>query len=242
MDLITRPEIIENYQAVLGRVARAAQRAGRDPKSVGLVVVTKMHPVETIQAVLDCGITCLGENYAEEALPKIEAAAGRAAWHMIGHVQSRKAEIVARHFDYLHSLDSLKLAARLDRFASLAGRRLPVLLECNTSGEVNKFGYAAWDESAWETLSDEFARIAALPGLELRGLMTVAPYAENAEEARPFFRKLMDLKNYLAARLPGVQLEQLSMGMSGDFEVAIEEGATWVRIGTSILGPRHKTD
>ncbi len=241
--MITQADIDQNFQDVAERIDRAARRAGRSPADVRLVTVTKTHSLETLQMVLAAGLKCFGESYTDEALEKIQALANQPgiSWHMIGHVQSRKAEIIARHFDYLHSLDSLKLAGRLDRFAGLAGRRLPVLLECNTSGEANKYGYAAWEETEWSRLADEFARIAVLPNLEICGLMTVAPYADTPDESRPYFRKLAKLKEYLSLRLPAVKWGELSMGMSGDFEAAIEEGATWVRIGQSILGPRKTT-
>ncbi len=238
--MITRDQIAQNYQAFLEKLEKAASRSGRRAGEVRLVLVTKMHPVETIHAALDLGIRCLGENYVEEAVEKIQTfpPALGIEWHMIGHLQSRKAESVVQHFHYLHSLDSLKLAARLERFAGAARLRLPVLLECNTSGEQNKSGYPAWQAEQWPVLADEIGQIAALPHLEVRGLMTMAPFSEEAEKARPYFRRLCELRDYLQQRLPEVKLSELSMGMSGDYEVAVEEGATWVRIGQGILGPR----
>ncbi len=225
-------------------MARSAQQAGRDPHSVRLIVVTKGHPLETIQQAIDAGLTVFGENYPEEGAAKQQACAGIGPieWHMIGHVQSRKAALVCQHFTSLHSLDSLKLAVRLDRYASELKRRLPVLLECNVSGEVNKFGFAAWDEAAWPALLPELEQIAALPALRLQGLMTVAPFFDDPEAARPYFRRLSALRAFLTHQLPQADWSQLSMGMSGDFEVAIQEGATLVRIGTAILGPRSYTD
>ncbi len=157
---------------------------------------------------------------------------------MIGHVQSRKARPVAELFDYLHSLDSLKLARRLDASCGEFGRRLPVLLECNVSGEETKFGYPAWQEDRWDALLPEINEIASLPNLELRGLMTMAPYLDNPEQARPYFSRLRRLRDFLQSRVAGASLSELSMGMSADYQVAIEEGATWVRIGTAIFGPR----
>ncbi len=239
--------IAENYQRILERIAGAARRAGRDPAGVHLVVVTKTHNLETIQSAIQAGATCLGENYADEAVPKIEAIrelqAGlgwpRVEWHMIGHIQSRKADQVCRYFDYVHSLDSLKLARRMSRFCSEMGRALPVLLECNTSGEESKFGFPAWQETGWPGLLPEIEEIASLPGLELRGLMTMAPFLPEAEQARPYFQRLRSLQGFLAKSLPPISWQELSMGMSADFEVAIEEGATWVRVGTAILGERR---
>lgn len=233
--------IRERYLQVMGQVQRAAQTAGRQPASVRLVVVTKTHPVETVRAVIDAGARELGENYAEEALAKIETigAVDGLRWHMIGHVQSRKAELVAGHFDMLHSLDSLKLAVRLDRFAGQAGRRLPVLLEVNVSGEESKFGYPAWDRSQWDAWRPELEQLATLPHLEIRGLMSMPPFADNAEASRPFFGRVRALQAYLDKHFPQVIWKELSMGTSADFVVAVEEGATLVRVGTAILGSRQ---
>jgi pyridoxal phosphate enzyme (YggS family) len=138
----------------------------------------------------------------------------------------------------VHSLDSIQLATRLDRFAGELNRRLPILLECNISGETSKFGFNAWDENQWERLADQVQQIWELPNLELRGLMTLAPYFENPERARPFFVKMSRLRDNLTRKLPPTSVGELSMGMSGDFEVAVQEGATIVRIGQAILGPR----
>lgn len=236
----TVEEVGERYTQVLERMARAAQLVGRDPDEVQLVVVTKTHPPEIVTAAIRAGARFLGENYAEEALAKKQAihAALGVEWHMIGHVQSRKAEIVAQHFAYVHSLDNLKLATRLDRFVAQTGRVLPVLLECNVSGEVSKHGFSASDEASWELLLPELEQIAALPNLSLRGLMTMAPFLPNTEGARPYFRRLRALRDFLRQCLPGVDWRELSMGMSADFEVAVQEGATWVRVGQAIFGAR----
>jgi pyridoxal phosphate enzyme (YggS family) len=157
---------------------------------------------------------------------------------MIGHIQSRKAELVVRYYDLIHSLDSLKLARRLNQFAAEHQKKVTVLLECNVSGEESKFGFPAADKSQWDDLGEVFSEIAELPYLEIGGLMTMAPLFEDAENARPVFRKLVHLRDYLRSHLPTVQWNELSMGMSSDFEVAIEEGATMVRIGQAILGER----
>jgi PLP dependent protein len=233
-------DIFKRYQAVCERVELAAQRVGRRPEEVRVVVVTKTQPVELIQAVIKAGVLHLGENYAEEAVGKMDLL-GKAPglhWHMIGHVQSRKAAWVAERFDWLHSLDSLKLARRISRFAGQAGRRLPVLMECNVSGEESKFGWPAWQEGSWAELLDPFGEVLELPGLEIRGLMTMAPFLPDPEQARPYFKRLKKLQGYLAAKLPQADWSELSMGMSADFEVAVEEGATWVRVGTAITGSR----
>jgi len=230
-----------NYQHVLAQIAEAARRAGREASEVKLIVVTKGHPLEVVQEAIAAGARRFGENYAEEGAAKIAALKRKSKleWHMIGHVQSRKARLICERFNYLHSLDSLKLAERLNRFAADFGKRLPVLLECNMSGEASKFGWQAWDEDNWGLLEGEFARILELPHLEVRGLMTMAPFFFESEPARPYFRNLRRLRDQLARRFPSGSWDELSMGMSGDYEVAIQEGATLVRIGTAILGARQ---
>ena len=229
-----------NYQSVVERIGQAALAVGRDPRSIKLVVVTKGHPVEAVQAARAAGVRLFGENYAEEGVAKMQACAAGddLEWHMIGHVQSRKAGLVCQNFDWVHSLDSLKLAQRLDRFAAEFSRRLPLMLECNVSGEESKFGWSAWDETRWGALLPEISQIASLPNLELRGLMTMAPFFDDPEPARPYFRRLRRLQEFFAQQIPQAHWDELSMGMSGDFTVAVQEGATMVRIGTAILGPR----
>jgi hypothetical protein len=233
-------DILTNYRHVLKQIEAAAVSVGRDSQSVKLVVVTKGHPLESVRQALSAGIRVFGENYAEEGVAKKLACAGVAGveWHMIGHVQSRKARLVCQHFDWLHSLDSFKLALRLDRFAAELGRKIPLLLECNVSGEETKFGWPAWDEAQWGALLPEIAQLAGLANLELRGLMTMAPFFEQPEPARPYFRRLRCLQEFLTRHLPQARWDELSMGMSGDFTVAIQEGATIVRIGTAIMGHR----
>ncbi len=232
--------IADRYHRVLERMAQAARRAGRAPDEVRLVVVVKAQPIERIQAVVAAGARDLGENYPEQALPKMQAlAAGPPLrWHMIGHLQRRKAKIVAQHFHMMHSVDSLAIAQRLNRRLGQVARRLPVLLEFNVGGEAQKHGWPAWDESTWPALADTIAPILDLPHLQVQGLMTVPPWREDPEEVRPFFRRLRRLRDFLARRFPHHAWEHLSMGMSHDFEVAIEEGATFVRVGSAILGPR----
>lgn len=235
--------IAKNYQQVKERIAEACLRVHRSPDEVTLVVVTKGHTVERIRCAIELGLRKFGENYIEEGSEKIETI-GKVAgleWHMIGHIQSRKAEMVVQFFDLVHSLDSLKLARRLDRFAAEKGKLVPVLPECNVSGEESKFGFPASDRNRWDDLLADFIEIAQLSHLEIRGLMTMAPLYENPEFARPVFRKLMELQGYLRRRLPEVRWDEISMGMSSDFEVAIEEGATMVRIGQAILGERPKS-
>jgi PLP dependent protein len=233
-------DIARNLEQVQSRIALAARQAMRNPQDVRLIVVTKTHPVQDIEVLLDAGVCCLGESYVDEALPKIAALAGRSGleWHMIGHVQSRKARQVSESFHCLHSLDSLKLANHLNRFAGDIGRSLPVLLECNVSAEESKYGWPAWDESRWPELLPQFEQVLALPHLKVNGLMTIAPYSDDPELARPYFHRLGKLRSYLSTELAQVRWQELSMGMSADFEIAIQEGATLVRIGQAILGPR----
>jgi hypothetical protein len=250
--------IRERYQRTLDAIADSARKVGRPPESVRLVLVTKTQPVGVVEAALEAGAHILGENYAEEAVPKMETVAtwlsGRSTfsqgaaegvpmgsgieWHMIGHVQSRKARLVAEHFSLVHSLDSLKLAQRLDQAAAELGRYLPVLLEFNVGGEVVKQGWLAADESLWPHLLPDVDAIAALPRLSVRGLMTMPPLFLDPESARTYFRRLRRMRDYLSAKVPRISWHELSMGTSADFPVAVEEGATLVRIGQAILGAR----
>lgn len=232
--------IRERYLHTLERIAVAARAVGRDPQSVRLVVVTKAQPLEVVEAAIQAGVKYLGENYPEEAVAKITALSDYSdvEWHMIGHVQSRKAKWVVEHFNLLHSLDSLKLAERLNRLCAEKNRVLPVLLEFNVGGEESKFGWPAWQESQWEALTGDIVALTQLPYLQIRGLMTMPPLGEHAEESRPYFQKLRRLRDFLAERFPQIPWADLSMGTSADFEVAVQEGATLVRVGTAIVGPR----
>jgi len=229
------------------RIAQAAARAGRDPQAITLVAVTKTVPVGGVVAAYALGLRHFGENRVEEAeakIPQVSQAIGRGqiTWHMIGHIQSRKARAVVAYFDWVHSVDSVKLARRLSRFAEEAGRTLPILLEVNISGEPSKYGFAmgGWpeDQAQAEAFFSAVGEIMALPALRLEGLMTMAPLVPQAELARPTFRRLRELRDALAERFPAIHWRHLSMGMTDDFEVAIEEGATLVRIGRAIFGER----
>ena len=233
--------LAENIAGVQARVAAAARQAGRDPADVTLVAVSKTHAAEQVAAAAACGLKLFGENRLEEALPKMQALADRPGlvWHMLGHLQSRKARDAAlAGFGLIHSVDTVKLAQRLSRSAAEAGRRLDVLLECNVSGELSKAGFRADDPAQWETLLLELERVAALPGLSVRGLMTMAPIVVQPAQARPYFARLRSLRDFLARRGPGDAWQELSMGMTDDFEAAIAEGATLVRIGRAIFGER----
>lgn len=229
--------IRERYQLTLERIAAAELRAGRAAGSTRLVVVTKSQPLETVKAALQAGVGILGENYPEEAVEKIKAIGASAAeWHMIGHVQSRKAGLIPANFSLLHSLDSLKLANRLNHLA--AGCTLPVLLEFNVGGEESKFGWDAAQETRWPDLFQEIDMVLKLEHLRVRGLMSMPPLYEDPERTRPYFQKLRRLREALAKSFPDADWSELSMGTSADFEAAVEEGATLVRVGTAIVGPR----
>ena len=233
-------QIRERYEGTLEQIATAAQASGRDPESVRLVVVTKAQPLEVVQAAVGAGAQILGENYPEESATKILSFGPESGveWHMIGHVQSRKARLVIEHFDLLQSLDSLKLANRLDRMAAEAGRILPVMLEFNVGGEESKYGWPAARETDWPGLYPVIETILELENLEIRGLMTMPPLETDPEDARIYFRTLCLLRDHLAARYSQADWRELSMGTSADYEVAVQEGATLVRIGTAIVGSR----
>ncbi len=240
MDNKQRNTIQENYQRARENIAQAAQSVARRPETVKLVVVTKGHPLEVAQAVVTAGARFLGENYAEQAVPKIEALADHPIeWHMIGHVQSRKAKLVSEHFAWVHSVDRLKIARRLNDFAAEFERRLPILLECNVSSEELKFGWQTWDEKRWSEFADAIIPLMELPNLEVRGLMTMPPFDPDPEKSRPYFKKLCRLRDFLMTQYPQANWSELSMGMSGDYEVAVQEGATIVRVGTAIVGSRN---
>jgi pyridoxal phosphate enzyme (YggS family) len=236
-------DIRTNAERVLEKIDRAARSVDRKPEQVKLIVVTKGHPVDIVREAVAAGLHVFGENYTDEGSAKILAFSEKAGleWHMIGHIQSRKVKKVCEYFDYVHSLDSLKLADRLDRAAAEMKRKLPVLLECNVSGEESKFGWPAWQEDLWPGLLEEVAQVVALSNLEIHGLMTMAPYLPDSELARPYFQRLNRLQAFFTERLPETNWCELSMGMSADFETAIEEGATMVRIGTAIMGPRPQS-
>ena len=242
----TSVSIAERIAGVQAAIEHACQRAGRSPESVTLIAVSKTHPPDRIAEAVRAGLRRFGENRVEEAIPKMTAVAEMVdepfEWHMIGHVQSRKARYVTADFALLHSLDSLKLAGRLNRALTEQGRVLDVLLEVNVSGEETKHGWDAynWQEraAARRALWDDVAHILALPGLRVCGLMTMAPIVDDPQDARPVFAALRTLRDALANDFPMATWDHLSMGMTDDYPVAIEEGATLVRIGRAIFGPR----
>jgi pyridoxal phosphate enzyme (YggS family) len=231
--------IAANVRSIRERMATAARRAGRNLDQITLMAVSKTQPVEHIGETYDAGLRLFGENRVQEFAGK--AAALRdlhaAEWHMIGHLQTNKAAKTVELFRAVDSVDSLKLAEKLDAAARTLGRKLEVLIEINLGGEAAKSGVAP-DSPALEQLLSNAPRLEALV---FRGLMTVPPFTDDPEGARPYFRKLRQLREMIAGRkLPAVLMDQLSMGMSHDFEVAIEEGSTCVRVGTAIFGQRTK--
>jgi pyridoxal phosphate enzyme (YggS family) len=232
-------KIQERLRYVLEQITAAALRSGREAGAVHLVAVTKSQPLPIVQAAISAGLTTLGENYAEEAINKISAGGITGVeWQMIGHVQSRKAEAVVQYFTKMHSLDSVRLAARLDRFCGELNRKLPVLLEINVSGEESKFGFPAWDDKNWPDLDPAVEQIMSFPNLRIVGLMTMPPYFDDPEKTRPFFKRLVIFQNHLRKHHPQGDWNELSMGTSADYIPAIEEGATTVRLGQALFGPR----
>ena len=227
--------VAENIEHVQQRIRRACDRSGRAPADVRLIAVSKTMPAECVRQAYAAGLREFGENRVQEAAAKRQALSDLdAVWHLIGHLQSNKAKQARQLFDWIHSVDSLPLAEKIDRSAAAPGRKLPVLIEVHLGEEAGKFGV---EEDDLVRLAEQ---VGALPSLELRGLMTLPPFFDNPEDVRPYFRRLRELAARIEARnLPGVSMRELSMGMSHDFEVAIEEGATIVRVGTALFGARR---
>ncbi len=217
-----RNRISENIRSIEGRIARAAERAGRDPRDIRLIPVTKSVGEEEARILVELGCSELGENRVEVARPKIEALGPGVRWHMIGHIQRRKAREVVALFDRVDSVDGLELAAELEKRCEAAGKTLDVLLQVNVSGEESKGGFTG------ESVQAAFEKVGDMAHLHVVGLMTMAPIVDDPEEARPVFARLRELAEAMG-------LKELSMGMTNDFEVAVEEGATEVRIGTAIF-------
>jgi pyridoxal phosphate enzyme (YggS family) len=238
---LTPDEVSERLRAVRERIAGAASRSGREPEAVTLVGVSKRKPASLIVAAVRAGLRAIGESYVQEALSKLPearselAAAGLSPprWHFVGGLQSNKARDVVQIFDVVESVDRPSLARELSRRAEARGRRMPVLLQVDLADEASKGGVAEADLPAL------LALCTSLPGLSVGGLMTLPPAASDAEASRPFFARLRELRDSLRGSAAGAGLRELSMGMSADYEVAIEEGATWVRVGTALFGPRE---
>lgn len=232
--------IKNNYSQIIEQISEAAKSVGRTPHEIRFVVVTKTQPIEAIREVITAGATDLGENYTSEAIPKIVQIKDQVInWHMLGHLQSRKAQDVCQYFQYLHSLDSLKLAERINRFALESGNKFPVWLEFNVGGEVSKSGWKIELEGRWTTLLPEIEQVMCLSNIEPLGVMAIPPYSENPEHSRPYFQKLRIFSEFVRAQFQLSGFSELSMGMSADYKIAIQEGSTCVRIGQAIFGPRQ---
>jgi len=227
--------ILNNLEKVKKRIRNAALRAKRDPKTIRLIAVSKTVPVDLVREAVAAGHSLFGENYIQEARSKIESIGhNNISWHFIGHLQTNKAKYAVRLFDMIHSVDSINLARELDKRAKKENRVLPILVQVNIAEEATKYG-AGTDE-----VISLVRKIAPLENLSVRGLMTMPPYFNEPEKVRPYFRGLKNLQVRIQEEgIPAVWMEELSMGMTGDFETAIEEGATMVRIGTAIFGARQ---
>jgi hypothetical protein len=222
----------ENLDSIRQRIAAACGRAGRDAAAVTLLAVSKTHPPEAIREAVEAGQLLFGENKIQEAKAKIPLCPGRARWHFIGHLQSNKVRDAVDLFELIQGVDTLAIAREISKRAVQAAKTMPILLEVNVAGESSKFGYPP------DQLLAELKELNALPKIEVHGLMAIPPYVAVPEKARPYFQKLREVKTR-AEDILGAPLPQLSMGMSGDFEVAVEEGATIVRIGTALFGERR---
>ena len=224
-------EILDDVRA---KIASAAKRAGRNPDDVEIIAVTKTHGEDVVREAWDAGIAIVGENKVQEAMWKKSRSPSGPEWHLIGHLQSNKVRHALETFDFIHSVDSVKLADRINAVADAIGARPRILLEVNVSGEKSKSGMPP------SAVPDAISHIMAeCPRITLEGFMTMAPFAEDPEEARPFFRALRQLRDKMETDF-SASFPRLSMGMSGDYEVAVEEGATWVRLGTVLFGERPK--
>jgi len=222
-----------NIERIRNHIAGAALRSGRNVSDIRLMAVTKTVDDDRIMEAIAAGVNIIGESYVQEAKRKIEKMGKDVEWHMIGYLQSNKAKYAVRLFDMIHSVDRMDLAAELDRRAGMTGCRMNILIEVNTSGEQTKSGVPL--QEALSLIKE----IAPLENLSIQGLMTMPPWFDDPEDARPYFAALRTLKErVIEERIPNVEMRELSMGMSGDFEVAVEEGSTIVRVGRSIFGER----
>ena len=234
MSQATQQQIIENnIEVIQFRINQAAQRSGRTLDQIQLVAIGKNHPVSCIQAAIDSGLTDLGENRVQEAKSKKQLINSKVRWHLVGHLQTNKAKAALDIFDLIHSVDRVRLMNRIQELAKLSNRKVQVLIQVNTSAEPSKFGIMP------EKIRPFFDQVASLDRVTICGLMTIARFSTDPETCRPYFRQLRALMAQVSEQnYPNFQAKYLSMGMSNDFEVAIEEGANLVRIGTSIFGNR----
>ena len=228
--------IKENLELVEKKIVSDCKKAGRDRSEVTLIAVSKTKPVSDIRQAMDCGITVFGENKVQEIKDKTEEIKEPLSWHMIGHLQANKVKYLPGRVCMIHSVDNVKLAAEIEKQFAKTDEVIDVLIEVNMAQEESKFGLSA------EEVPDFVKEIAQYPHLNIRGLMTIAPYTEDAESNRVYFKGLRELKDRInEMNIPGVKMDTLSMGMTGDYQVAIEEGATFVRVGTGIFGERDYT-
>lgn len=231
--------IKENIEKVKERIQQATKRCGREDTAIHLIAVTKQKSAAVIKALVENGIRKIGESYLQEAAFKIDLLENfDIEWHMIGNIQRGKEKHIASRFQVVHSVGSRSTAQDLDKYAALYEKTLPVYLELNVSGESTKQGWIIKEGQSPEILLADFEEILDYPSLDVLGLMTMAPYTLDPEEVRPYFKRMREIRDYLLDKIPSSPITELSMGMSGDFEVAIEEGATVVRIGSALVGPR----
>ncbi|MFZ3122721.1 MAG: YggS family pyridoxal phosphate-dependent enzyme [Thermodesulfovibrionales bacterium] len=234
---MTGAQIFENIRIICGRISHAAIRAGRKPEDIKLIAVTKTISIQQIKEAIDAGLRIFGESKVQEAREKIQDSRCKIQdadiqWHLIGHLQKNKAKTAVELFEIIHSIDSVELAEIADKHAEKAGKIQKILLQVKLSDEISKYGILK------DNLFELVREISEMKNLSIKGLMTIPPFFENPESARPYFSELRTLRD--TAEIMGFNLPELSMGMTNDFEVAIEEGATMVRIGTAIFGEREK--
>ena len=224
----------EQLEEIKKRVSQACERAGRDPAAVTIVAVSKKKPAEMVRRLYDCGHRVFGENYVQEGIEKIEALSdlNDITWHFIGHLQRNKAKLAVSKFQWVQTVDSVRLAKALNRHAAEQGKILNVLVQVNIGKEESKYGLVP------EDVPEFLKAVFSLSHIRIRGLMTIHPFSVSKEESRTWFRQMAELRDHLSMAFPQIDLSELSMGMSNDFDVAIEEGATIVRIGTALFGPR----
>ena len=231
--MMENESIGEKLKRIQDRIRKAAKSCGREPDSVRLIAVSKTIPENRIQAAMEAGVTALGENYIQEAQRKIEnLSPSKAVWHFIGHLQTNKAKIAVKYFDLIHTLDSVKLARELNKQAAKINKIQKALIQVNVGQEMSKSGIEPAE------INNLLMEVQSFKNLSITGLMTVPPYFEDPETVRPYFRELREYRDKANESFPGLNLTELSMGMTHDFEIAIEEGATMVRVGTAIFGER----